>query len=147
MRTYTQIIYQVVFGTKRREKTLWKENRDELYKYIGGLLVNKKCTPVMIGGVEDHLHIVMDLHPTVALASIVKDIKLASSDYIKRNKLFPHFCGWQEGYGAFTYSVKERQALINYVANQEIHHGETTFLEEYFEFLKEADIEYDERYM
>ncbi len=147
MSTYTQIIYQIVFGTKRRERTLTKENRDELFKYIAGLLSNKKCHLYRIGGVEDHIHIVTDLHPTVALASLVKDIKLASSEYIKTSKLFTNFNGWQEGYGAFTYSTKEKERLIAYVMNQEIHHAKISFRDEYLALLSEHEIEFDERYL
>src|SRR5205814_4492555 len=119
MSTYTQIIYQIVFGTKSREQTLIKENRDELFKYISGILKNKNCHLYCINGVEDHVHIITHLHPSVSLASIVKDIKMASTVYIKEKNLFPNFKGWQEGYGAFTYSIKEKYNLIEYVKNQE----------------------------
>lgn len=83
MSTYTQILYQIVFGTKYREKVLLKDGRDELFKYITGLIKNKNCHLYIINGVEDHIHIVTHLHPTVSLSSLVKDIKLASSIYIK----------------------------------------------------------------
>ena len=146
MSTYTQILYQIVFGTKNRNPTLSKENRDELFKYISGLLENKKCHLYRIGGVEDHLHIVTHLHPTVALAGLVKDIKLASSECIKTNKLFKNFEGWQEGYGAFTYSMTAKENLIAYVMNQEEHHKKKSFKEEYIEFMNEHQIEYDERF-
>lgn len=147
MTTYTQIIYQIVFGTKKRERTLSKDNRDELYKYITGLLSNKKCHLYRIGGVEDHIHIVTHLHPSVSLASLVKDIKLASTEYIKANKLFANFNGWQEGYGAFTYSTKEKERLIAYLKNQEIHHGKISFRDEYLALLSEHEIEFDEKYL
>ncbi|MBC7696256.1 MAG: IS200/IS605 family transposase [Burkholderiales bacterium] len=147
MSTYTQIIYQIVFSTKNRERTLQKERRDDLYIYIWGLLKNKECHLYRIGGVEDHVHILTHLHPTVSLSSLVKDIKLASSKYIKENKLFIDFNGWQEGYGAFTYSVKEKDNLIEYIKNQEQHHSVKSFKEEYLEFLKEHQIEFDEKYL
>lgn len=147
MSTYTQIIYQIVFGTKNREPTLTKENRDELFKYIWGLLENKKCHLYRINGVEDHLHIVTHLHPTVSLASLVKDIKLASTEYIKVNQLFKSFKGWQDGYGAFTYSIKEKERLIAYVKNQEEHHRVKTFREEYISLLEEHGVAFDEKYL
>ena len=147
MSTYTQIIYQIVFGTKNREPTLTKENRDELFKYIWGLLENKKCHLYRINGVEDHLHIVTHLHPTVSLASLVKDIKLASAEYIKVNRLFKNFKGWQDGYGAFTYSIKEKERLIAYVKNQEEHHSVKTFKEEYISLLEEHGVAFDEKYL
>ena len=147
MSTYTQIIYQIVFGTKHHERTLIKDNREKLFKYISGILVNKKCHLYRINGVEDHLHIVTHLHPSVSLSSLVKDIKIASSENIKQNNLFPKFGGWQEGYGAFTYSIKEKDRLIEYVKDQEEHHKIKTFREEYIELLNENGIEFDEKYL
>ncbi len=112
MSTYTQLLYQIVYSTKNRKRTLSKENREALFKYIWGILKNKKCHLYRINGVEDHLHIVTHIHPMVALAPLVKDIKIASSSYIKDNKLFPNFGGWQEGYAAFTYSIDAKNNLI-----------------------------------
>lgn len=126
---------------------LSKNRRDDLYKYISGILENKKCHLYRIGGIEDHIHIVTHLHPTVSLSSLVKDIKLSSSEYIKQNKLFPNFNGWQEGYGAFTYTIKQKDVLIEYVKNQEEHHKVKTFEEEYLEFLKEHEVDFDRRYL
>lgn len=147
MSTYTQIIYQIVFSTKHREPLMIKKNRDELFKYIWGIIKNKNCHLYRINGVEDHLHIVTHLHPSVSLASLVKDIKVASSIYIKEQKLFEGFTGWQDGYGAFTYTVKEKDRLIEYVKNQEEHHKIKTFKDEYKELLKEHEIEFDEKYL
>lgn len=147
MSTYTQILYQIVFSTKHREEVLHGENKKELYKYIWGILKNKKCTLYQIGGVADHIHIVTHIHPSVALSDLVKDIKIASSKYIKEEKLFPHFTSWQEGYGAFTYAISAKDNLINYVKNQEEHHRKKTFIEEYKELLNEHGVEFDEKYM
>ncbi|HRG40043.1 MAG TPA: IS200/IS605 family transposase [Saprospiraceae bacterium] len=147
MSTYTQILYQIVFGTKYREKVLLKDGRDELFKYITGLIKNKNCHLYIINGVEDHIHIVTHLHPTVSLSSLVKDIKLASSIYIKEKNLFKDFINWQEGYGAFTYSIKEKDRLIEYVKNQEEHHRKKSFREEYVKLLDEHGIEFDEKYL
>ena len=91
MSTYTQTLYQIVFSTKHRERTLTKENRPEVFKYIWGILKNKKCHLYRINGVEDHLHIVTHLHPSVALADLVKDIKVASSAYIKAKGVASRF--------------------------------------------------------
>lgn len=147
MSTYTQIIYQIIFSTKYRERTLSKKNRDELFKYIWGVIKNKNCHLYRINGVEDHIHIVTHLHPSVSLSSLVKDIKVSSSLYIKEQKLFEHFKGWQNGYGAFTYSTKEKERLIEYVKNQEEHHRKKTFKEEYINLLNEHEIEFDEKYL
>jgi REP element-mobilizing transposase RayT len=147
MSTYIQILYQVVFSTKYREKTLEKGNRETLYKYIAGIINNKNCKLYEIGGIEDHIHIVFQLHPSVSLSSLVKDIKIASNLYIKKNQLFKNFTGWQEGYGAFTYSIKDKERLINYVKNQEKHHGMNTYIMEYKELLNENDIDFEEKYL
>ncbi|MCE3227028.1 MAG: tnpA [Bacteroidetes bacterium] len=105
MSTYTRILYQIVFSTRHREKTLTENKREALYKHISGIIKNKNCHLYRIGGIEDHIHILTDLHPTLSLSNFVKDIKMSSTEYIKREKLFNHFGGWQEGYGAFTYSI------------------------------------------
>ena len=147
MSTYTRILYQIVFGPKNRGKTLKGENRIELYRYVHGLLKQKNCHLYRINGVEDHIHILTHIHPSIAVASLVKDIKLATSAYIKSKKLFPDFTGWQEGYGAFTYSLKDRDRLIEYIKNQEEHHRKKTFKTEYVELLKEHGIDFDEQYI
>ncbi len=123
-----------------------KENRDELYRYISGIIGNKKCIVYKINGVDDHIHILTDLHPAITLADLVKDIKIASSKYIKEKNLFPDFKGWQSGYGAFTYSIDRINILMNYVTNQEEHHDKISFHDESIEMLREHVIDYDENY-
>lgn len=147
MSTYTQILYQIVFSTKNREQTLLKTNREELYKYIWGILKTKNCHLYRMGGTQDHIHIITHLHPTVALASLVKDVKVASSEYILSHNLFDRFNGWQEGYGAFTYSINEKDRLIEYVKNQEEHHRVVTFRDEYIKLLNDHCIVFDEKYL
>ena len=147
MNTYTQILYQIIFSPKDHENNLAPENRQELYKYIWGILKNKKCHLYRIGGTSNHIHIVTHLHPTVSLASLVKDIKVASALYIKNNNLFPLFSGWQDGYGGFSYSFKDKDRLIEYVKNQEEHHKTKSFREEFVELLNEHEIEFDEKYL
>ena len=147
MSTYTQILYQIVFSTFNHEKTLDTIKREELYKYISGILKNKKCHLYRIGGVSDHLHIITHLHPSISLASLIKDVKLATTDYIKNKTLFPNFSGWQKGYGAFTYSFKEKDILIEYVNNQETHHDKRTFKQELIDLFAEHEIDYNEKYL
>ena len=147
MSTHTQTLYQIVFSTKFRDKTLTADRRDHLFRYISGILRNKKCQLHQLGGVEDHIHILMHLHPVVPLASLVKDIKLATGVYIKSRKLFRGFSGWQDGYGAFTYSIKEKARLIGEVRNQVEYHRTKTFKEEFLELLEEHEIEFDEKYL
>jgi len=147
MSTYTQILYQIVFSTFNHERTLSDNGRSELSKYIWRILENKKCHPYWINGVEDHLHILTHLHPMVSLASLVKDIKLGSSDWIKRSQILPEFNGWQEGYGAFTYSYHQKDGLIEYVKNQEYHHSKKTFTQELIDLLNEHGVAYDEKFL
>jgi len=147
MSTYTQILYQIVFGPKNNEKTMIESGQQDLYKYIWGILKNKKCHVYRINGVEDHIHIITHIHPTVALAYLIKDIKNATSDYIKTQNIFPDFNGWQEGYGAFTYSTSAKNNLIEYVKNQKQHHKKVQFREEYINLLKEHGVDFDEKYL
>ena len=147
MSTHTQIIYQIVFSTKHREKSMLKHTRDHVFRYMGGLLKNKSCHLYIINGVEDHLHIITHIHPTIALASLIKEIKISSNAFIKEKLLFPDFTGWQDGYGAFTYSIDALPNLIRYVQNQEAHHKSLTFEDEYIGLLEEHGVEYDANYV
>jgi REP element-mobilizing transposase RayT len=107
----------------------------------------KKCHLYRINGVEDHIHIATHVHPTIALADLVKAIKVSSAVFIKEQGLFPKFKAWQEGYGAFTYSIQEKETLIAYIKNQEAHHEKISFKDEYIALLKEHGISFDERYL
>jgi len=147
MSTHTQILYQIIFSTKQRRPTLYKENREKLFKYAWGILKNKKCHLYRINGVSDHLHIVTHIHPSISLSDLVKDIKLGCSHYIKLDNLFTDFSGWQEGYSAFTYSFHEKNRLIEYVKNQESHHKKITFKEELTALLKEHHVDFDENFL
>ncbi|MEO6611468.1 MAG: IS200/IS605 family transposase [Chitinophagaceae bacterium] len=147
MSTYTQILYQIVFGTKHRERTMIKKSRPELFQYIAGLLKNKGCHLYRINGVEDHLHIITHIHPSLSLATLVKDIKLSTTKLIKEKNLFPNFAGWQDGYGAFTYHTDALNNLIEYVKNQEEHHRIKTFEKEYKELLENHKIEFDDAFL
>lgn len=145
--SFKQIYYQIVFGTKHRQPTIAEPYCTELYKYIWGIIENKKCKLYRINGVEDHIHIFSDLHPSICLADYVKDIKVASSIWMKESGNFPDFIGWQDGYGAFTYSIREKDTIIDYVKKQKEHHKKETFLDEYKRLLIENGIEFDEKYL
>ncbi|NOX86760.1 MAG: transposase [Chlorobi bacterium] len=147
MSTFTQFLYQIVFSTKYQERSMIESGQKMLYKYIWGILKNKNCHLYRIGGVENHIHIVTHIHQSVAIANLIKDIKLASGEYIKNEKIFPDFSGWQDGYGAFTYHISAKNNLIEYVKNQKEHHRKISFREEYISLLKEHQIEFDEKYL
>ncbi len=146
MSTYTQILYHLVFSTKDRQPVLSDSRRDELCMYMTGVINNRHCRPVWINGVRDHVHILFSLRPAVALAELVKDIKVASSVWIKEDRVFPNFFAWQEGYGAFTYSLRDEPELIAYLKAQEEHRRKTTFLEEYRRLLLDHGVKFEEKY-
>lgn len=147
MATYTQILYHLVFATKNRERTLSAARREDLFRYIWGIVKNKGCHLYRIGGVDDHVHLLTSLHPTVALADLVKDIKVASAVWIREERVFPEFDHWQEGYGAFTHPLGDKDRLAEYIKGQVEHHRTVSFLEEYKHLLHEAGLELDERYL
>ncbi|MBL7149553.1 MAG: IS200/IS605 family transposase [Candidatus Cloacimonetes bacterium] len=144
---YTQILYHIVFSTKKRERTLKFENQEELFKYIWGTIKNKKSHLYRINGFEDHLHILSSLHPTICLSNFIKDIKVSSSIWIKKNNIFPFFESWQEGYAAFTCSYEDKENLIKYIMSQKEHHRNVSFREELINLYKDAGIEYNEKYL
>jgi len=147
MSTYTQIVYHIVFATKHREPVLDKPRRDELYRLVWGCLQKRHCHLYRIGGIEDHIHILTSLHPTIALANLIKEIKTSSSAWIKGQNVFPHFNHWQDGYGAFTHRDEDRQGLIEYIRNQEEHHKRVSFLEEYQSLVEKAGLEWKDEYL
>ena len=148
MSTYTQILYQIVFGTFNYTPFLTTENENFLFSYIAGVLKNKSCHSYIVGGSSNHIHIITHLHPTIALAFLVKDIKLASHKMILNNgRLFSHFTGWQVGYSSFTYHISSKVKLIQYVENQRVHHKVFSYKEELTELLKEHSIDFNEDYL
>ena len=147
MHTYTQILYQIIFHTLNNEKTLIKEHREELFFYIAKVIYNKKSNAYRIGGIEDHIHIITRIHPSIALSNLVKDIKLSSSYMIRKNMLFPNFRGWQHGFAAFTYSEKALPNLIEYVDNQEQHHLSINARDEIIGLLHENNVNFEERFL
>lgn len=147
MSTYKQIFYHIIFGTKHRKPVIPHAHCEEPYKYIWGIIKNKKCVLYRINGVEDHIHICVDLHPTISLSDLIKDIKVGSSIWMKGNEKFPDFEGWADGYGAFTHSVREKDVIINYIKNQKEHHKKENFYDEYKRLLIENGIEFNEKYL
>jgi len=146
MSSYRQLLYHLVFRTKDSLPTIKQDNSDQLYAYITGIIKNKSSHLYRINGVENHLHILTDLHPSIALADFMKEIKASSSLWMKNTGYFPAFNGWSEGYGSFTCSYKDMGRLIDYVKQQQEHHAKKTFEEEYRSLLLESGLEIDERY-
>ena len=148
MSTYTQILYQIVFGTYDYTPFLNTDNENILFPYIAGILKNKSCHSYIVGGASNHIHIITHIHPTLAPAYLIKDIKLASHKMIiKAGKSFSHFTKWQIGYSLFTYHISAKANLIGYVENQREHHMLLSYKEELKELLKDNSVDYNEDYL
>lgn len=145
--TYTQIHIQAIFAVKRRTGLIQKEWKDELYKYITGIIQTHDHKLLAINGMPDHLHVFFGMRPIQSLSDLMQDIKGSSSKWINEKKFIKDKFEWQEGYGAFSYSKSQVPGVIAYVQNQEDHHRKTTFIEEYKSFLEKFEITYDERYI
>ena len=145
--TYSQIYIQVVFAVQGRVSLIGREWKDELYKYITGIVKNHDQKLLAIGGVENHVHILLNIKPNIALSDLVRDIKANSSRFINEKRLVKGKFSWQEGFGAFSYSISQLDDVIRYIQNQEEHHRETSFKDEYLKYLKRFDIEFDESYV
>jgi putative transposase len=146
MSSYRQILFHIVFRTKNGKKTVTQDHVKELYAYIVGIIKNKKCYLYRINGMEDHLHLLCDLHPTIALADFIRDLKSSSSIWLKQSGKFSKFEGWADGYAAFSYAWKDKETIINYIKNQQEHHKKESFEDELRRLLKEHGIEVDENY-
>ncbi|WP_372846186.1 IS200/IS605 family transposase [Pontiella sp.] len=146
MSTYTQILYHIVFSTKNREPVLEKQKLGELYRYIGDIVQKRDGHLYGIGGAADHVHLLCSLHPAVALTDLVKEIKTATSSWIKSENIFPDFGYWQSGYGAFTCSPDAKEHVVQYIMNQERHHETESSPDELKRLLAESGIEYDVEY-
>jgi putative transposase len=145
--TYSQIYIQVVFAVKGRQNLLQKEWRDEVFKYMSGIITNKGQKPIIVNGVEDHIHAFIGLKPSIPLSDLVRDVKNNSTNFINdHNWINGKFC-WQEGYGAFSYSHSQIENVYNYILNQEEHHSKLTFKDEYMDFLRKFEIEHDVKYL
>lgn len=145
--TYTQIYLQIVFSVKGRQNLIQKNWKDELFKYICGIVNGKQQKVYAIGGVADHIHILISIKPNVAISDLVRDIKANSSKWINDKGLVSGKFQWQEGFGAFSYAQSQLDRVIAYINNQEQHHRRKTFKDEYMELLKKFNVEYDDNYL
>ena len=137
--TYTQIYIQIVFCVRGRQCLISKDYKEELQKYITGIIQNRNTKLLAIHCMPDHVHIFIGIKPTTLLADLVRDIKAASSKWINDKKWIKGKFSWQEGYGAFSYSHSQLNDVINYINNQEEHHKSKTFGEEYDEFINKYE--------
>ncbi len=145
--TFTQIAMHFVFSTKQRAPLITPGLQEELYKYIGGIVHNEKSLMVQIGGMPDHLHLLCLLHPMSSTSEIMRLVKANSSKWINEQAGRTTRFEWQNGYGAFSVSKSILPAVSEYIRNQEEHHRKKSFQEEFLEFLKKHEIDYDPRYI
>lgn len=145
--TYTQIHIQMVFAVQNRQSLIRQSWKEELHKYMTGIIQNYNHKLLAINSVPDHIHILIGMRPTQSLSDLMQDVKGSSSKWINDNRFASGKFSWQEGYGAFSYSKSSINNVISYIKTQEEHHKVRTFTEEYLAFLEEFDVPYDERYI
>jgi REP element-mobilizing transposase RayT len=145
--TYTQINIHAVFSVKGRENIITNHFRNRLHEYISGIINNSNNYSLAVNGYKDHVHVLFELNPALALSDVIRDIKANSSRWINDNKFVLGHFNWQEGYGAFSYSRSQRDEVINYIMTQEEHHRHRSFKEEYLGLLKMFDIPYKDHYV
>ncbi len=138
---------QAVFSVQNRDCIIGKQWKDELYKYISGIIQNHNHKLLAINGMPDHLHIYFGMRPTQSISELMQQIKGDSSKWVNERRFIHSKFSWQEGYGAFSYSKSQTDQVIHYIQSQEHHHMKKTFIEEYEEFLNAFEIEYDERFI
>ncbi len=145
--TFSQLYVQVVFAVKNRESLIHKNNREELQKYISGIIENRNAKLLAIYCMPNHTHILIGLKPSVLLSDLVRDIKAGSSKFINEKRWIKGKFNWQEGFGAFSYSHSQIGNVIRYINKQETHHQKKSFKEEYLDFLQKLEIDYDDKYL
>lgn len=146
MSSYRQHLYHLVFRKKDSLPTIRQDQVDHLYACITGIVKHKNSHLYRINGVENHLHILTNMHPSIAPMDFMRDVKVSSSLWMKSSNLFTAFNGWAVGYGSFTCSYKDIDRLIDYIKNQQEHHRKITFEEEYRILLLKYGITPDERF-
>jgi putative transposase len=145
--TYSQIYIQIVFAVKGRQNLITKSNREELHKYITGIIQKRGQKMLSIFCMPDHTHLLIGLTPSVSISDLVRDIKTGSSNFINEKEWIQGKFSWQEGFGAFSYSRSQIDDVAKYILNQEEHHKKTNFKEEYLDILHKFEITYDEKYL
>ena len=145
--TYTQIHIHAVFTVKNRDCLIKDSWKNELYKYITGIIKNNGHKPIVINSMPDHVHVLFGLRPIQSLSDLMQDIKGSSSKWINEKGFIKYKFSWQSGYGAFSHSLSQLNNVINYIKNQEEHHRKKSFIEEYKEFLELNKIEFNDKYI
>jgi putative transposase len=145
--TFTQIYLHLVFAVQNRVSLIHPDWKDELYKYITGIVQNNGHKLIAINGMPNHLHIATGYKPHQLIPDLLQDIKGSSSKWMNKEKFVKGKFSWQEGYGAFSFSHSHIDRVVKYIINQDQHHKKQTFREEYIQLLKKYDVPFDERYI
>jgi len=145
--TYSQIYVHIIFAVKARECLLKKHFKEDVHKYITGIINQRGQKLIAINSMPDHIHLLVGLKPDVALSDLVRDIKAISAKFINEKKWFSGRFSWQEGFAAFSYSHSQVDRVIRYIQNQETHHAKMNFRDEYLQLLRKFNIEFDHRYI
>ena len=145
--TYSQIYIHIVFAVQGRQNLIHKNHREELHKYITGIVQKRGQKMLSVFCMPDHAHLLTGMKPSISISDLVRDVKAGSSKFINENKWMKGKFNWQEGFGAFSYSRSQIDTVINYILRQEEHHKKRTFKDEYIELLKKFEVEYDEQYL
>jgi REP element-mobilizing transposase RayT len=145
--TFSQVYLQFVFAVKHRQSLIPKEFKEELHKYITGLVQHRKAKMLAVHCMPDHMHLFVGFRPVISISEFVKEIKVESNQFINAKRCVRGKFSWQEGYGVFSYSHSHIGAVVDYVQNQEIHHRKITFQQEYIEFLKKFELNYEEKHL
>ncbi len=145
--TFSQILIQYVFAVKGRQNLLDKSWRNEVFKYMSGIIEAKGQKPMIVNGVEDHVHVLVGLKPAMKISDLIRDIKNNSTNFINEKGFINSKFSWQEGYGVFSYSNSQLKNVFKYIENQEEHHRIKTFQNEYIEFLIEHEIDFKEQFL
>lgn len=145
--TYTQIYIHIVFAVAGRECLISREHKEEIHKFITGIVTNDGQKVIAINSMPDHMHILIGLKPGKALSELVRDIKANSARLINERRWLKGKFYWQEGFGAFSYAHSQLDTVVNYIRNQENHHSKKSFRDEYLSLLERFDIAFDDRYV
>ena len=145
--TYTQLYVQIVFAVKGRHALIDKSWQDELFKYISGIISNKKQKSIIVNGHIDHIHAFVGMKPNFTISDLVREMKNSSTEFINDNRFIKGKFLLQEGYGAFTYSQSQIDRVYKYILNQEAHHKKITFNDEYIGLLKKFEIPFEDRFL
>ncbi len=145
--TYSQILIQIVFSVKNRKSLIPQKNLEEVFEYMAGIIRNKGQKPIIVGGVSNHIHILLGMKPGITVSALVRDLKNNSTNFINQQDWMVEKFSWQNGFGAFSYGLSQVEQVYNYIKNQAEHHKTKTFREEFIGFLEKFEVDFEEKYL